>query len=182
VNCYNGILSVRLQISFIYLFFQVTKNYLLAFLVSLIEIKFITLFLVTTFRNVNICCNDYTRMLQVYLPNVSAVSSRCCMFSFGCCICCSSYTHMLQVYILTVSEVCCKCFIWMLHMLPWLYTNMLHKYVSYVSDVCCSKCFLFQVFSLASTGSERRRRRSPHACVPACIAATSIRRRAQWHV
>ena len=39
--------------SFIYLFFQVTSNYQPAFLASLLEIKFITLFFVVTFRNVN---------------------------------------------------------------------------------------------------------------------------------
>jgi hypothetical protein len=49
-----------------------------------------------------ICCNGYTRMLQVYLPNV--------LVSSGCCICCSGYTCMLQVYVPNV-DVCCKYFI-----------------------------------------------------------------------
>jgi len=58
-----------------------------------------------------ICCTGYTRMLQVYVSNVSAVSN-----------------------------VCCKCFIWMLHMLQ-CHTHMLHANVvnvSFVSGVCCN--------------------------------------------
>ena len=49
--------------------------------------------------------------LQVCFLNVSTDSSRCCMFSSGCCICCSGYTRMLQMYVpnvLPVSDVCCK--------------------------------------------------------------------------
>jgi hypothetical protein len=99
-----------------------------------------------------ICCNNYTRMLQVYVSNVSAVLN-----------------------------ICCKCFIWMLHMLQWLYTyvasvcfkcfscfkrtlqvflsrcciccsaytHTLQAYVvniSSVSYICCSKWFMLQMF------------------------------------
>jgi hypothetical protein len=63
--------------------------------------------------------------LQVYITNVSTISEVVSVLS-GCCIYCSGYTHMLHKYI---------------------------PNVSHVSGVCCSKCFLFQVFSLASTGS-----------------------------
>jgi hypothetical protein len=86
-----------------------------------------------------ICCNDYTRMLQVYVSNVSAVSNVCCkcfiwmlhmlqwLYTYvasvfpnvsavlsGHCICCSGYTCMLQVYVSNVSPILgvwCKCFI-----------------------------------------------------------------------
>ena len=93
------------------------------------------------------CCNGYTRMFQVYVPNVSSFP-----------------------------DVCCKCFIWMLQKYNWMlhiYTCMLQAYVfkcfiqmfARVSCVCCiclqrissvfrrfRKCFvrLFQVFHLSS--------------------------------
>jgi hypothetical protein len=54
-----------------------------------------------------ICCSGYTRMMQVYVPNVLAVS--------GCCIYCSGYTHMLQAYVSNISPVsdvfCSKYFV-----------------------------------------------------------------------
>ena len=83
-----------------------------------------------------ICCNSYTRILQLCFSNVSAVSSRCCMFSSGCCICCSGYTRMLQVYIpkFTYFRRSCKCF----------YLDV--AYVAVVIHICC-KC-MFQLFHL----------------------------------
>jgi hypothetical protein len=77
-----------------------------------------------------ICCNDYTRILQVYVSNISVVlniyckmlytlqvyvSNICCKcFLSRCCICCNGYTSMLQVYVSNISAVLnvyCKCFI-----------------------------------------------------------------------
>jgi hypothetical protein len=81
-----------------------------------------------------ICCNGYTHMLQMYLPNVSAVLS-------GCCICCNGYMRILWVYVTNVSPIsytCCKCFIWMLHMLQLLYT--------YVAIVCFNWFHLISIF------------------------------------
>jgi hypothetical protein len=57
-----------------------------------------------------ICCNGYTRMLQVYISNILAVSEVCCKCLSGCCICCSGYTHILQTYVF-------KCFICFKHIL-----------------------------------------------------------------
>jgi hypothetical protein len=48
-----------------------------------------------------ICCSGYTRILQVYVPNVSTVASVLSKY----CICCSGYTHMLQAYVSNVSLV-----------------------------------------------------------------------------
>jgi hypothetical protein len=57
-------------------------------------------------------------------------------------------------------------------------TLMLHEYVpniSHVSDVCCSKCFPFQMFSLASTGIHRRAQQAHvgHAAAAACVVPTT---------
>jgi hypothetical protein len=67
-----------------------------------------------------VCCDDYIRMLQVYVSSVSVCFLR--MFhmfhlyvscvSFWCCICCNGYTRMFQMYVPHVSSilvVCCKC-------------------------------------------------------------------------
>jgi hypothetical protein len=106
----------------------------------------------------DICCSGYTRMLQVRFPNVSSISS-------GCCICCSGYTRMLQVYVPNVSPIldvcasvlsgcciCCNC-----------YTYMLEMYVSIVSPVLvyCSRC------------SSPRALTRGHVCA-ACIHPTPI--------
>jgi hypothetical protein len=130
-----------------------------------------------------ICCNGHTHILQLYLPNVSPISSGCCMFSYGCCMlqllypyvasvcfkCFSCFRSMLQVFYLDVADVAVT--------IPICCTSMFQMFL----DVYCSKCSLFQVFSLVSTGSERRQRRSPRACASACILATGIRTRAQQH-
>ena len=76
-----------------------------------------------------ICCNGYTRMLQVFYLDVAYVAVAihiCCKRLFkkfhlfqtyvasvylGYYICCSGYTHMLQVYVpnvLPFSYVCCS--------------------------------------------------------------------------
>jgi len=125
-----------------------------------------------------ICCNDYIRILQAYVSNVSAVS-----VLSGCCICCTRYTCMLQVYVLNVSAIfkhmlqvflsgCCKsrsgCCICCNY-----YTRMLHAHVSsfqvlqtYISNVssrccksksgCCICCYdythMFQAYVLSVSG------------------------------
>jgi hypothetical protein len=91
-----------------------------------------------------ICCNGYTCMLQVSIPNVSAVSD----------------VWYMRVYlgVAYVSHLCCKCFIRMLHMfhidvayiLQWLHTyffscfwrmlqvfQLFRTYVANVSSRCC---------------------------------------------
>jgi hypothetical protein len=50
-----------------------------------------------------ICCNGYTCMLQVYVPNVLSVSQ--------------TYVASVNLNVAYVSRICCKCLIWMLHML-----------------------------------------------------------------
>jgi hypothetical protein len=109
-----------------------------------------------------ICCISYTRMLHVYISNVSSISDVCVKSVLSVCLkCYNDYTCILQVYvsnISSVSNVCCKCFIGMFKMLPWLYIYVASVYtyvepyvlnVSPVSDVCCGNCFILQVFSLA---------------------------------
>ena len=54
-----------------------------------------------------ICCNGYTRMLQVYVSNISAVSN-----------------------------VCCKCFIRMWHMLQWPYTYVVSSILDVCCRKC----------------------------------------------
>jgi hypothetical protein len=44
------------------------------------------------------CCNGYTRIIQVYVLNISCVLDVCCKSRFGCCI----YMH--------VASICFKCF------------------------------------------------------------------------
>jgi hypothetical protein len=79
-----------------------------------------------------ICCNGYTRMLQMSVPNVSSVfldiSCKCVYLDVAC-----------------VLHICCTCFIWMLHMLAMAFkcfsgvSQVFQTYVvnvSSVSDVC----------------------------------------------
>jgi hypothetical protein len=79
-----------------------------------------------------ICCSGYTRKLQVCFPNISVVSSRCCMFSSGCCICCNSYTRY-------VASVCSKCFTYFRHMLQAFYLDV--ACVAMVIHICCKHMF-----------------------------------------
>jgi hypothetical protein len=90
-------------------------------------------------RDVAVCCNGYTFLLQASVPNVSAVSD-------GCCTCfilvlhifpdvAYVFTHMLQVFHLNV------------HMFCHGYTRIFLVFQTYVanvltvSDVYC-KCVL----------------------------------------
>jgi hypothetical protein len=64
-----------------------------------------------------IYCNGYTRMLKVYVSNVSSVSDVCykCFFK----MCCSGYVHRLQAYV-----------------------SMFHLFHTYVAACAsCYKCF-----------------------------------------
>ena len=79
------------------------------------------------------CCNGYTRMFQVYVPNVSSVSDvycKCFYLDVAKVYLDVAYTCMLQEYVPNVSsvffDVCCKC----------VYLD-----VAYVSHICC-KCFI----------------------------------------
>jgi hypothetical protein len=70
-------------------------------------------------------------MLQVCFLNVLAVSSRCCIFSSGCCICCGGYTRMLQVY--------SKCFTCFTRMLQAFYLDV--AYAAVVIHICYKRMF-----------------------------------------
>jgi hypothetical protein len=100
-----------------------------------------------------ICCNGYTRMLQVY---VSAASN----------VCCRRFTwmlHIMQLLYMYVVSVCLKYFSCLKHMLQVFlfrchiccigYTLMLQVYVSNVLavlNVCC-KYFYLDVTYIAVT-------------------------------
>jgi len=66
------------------------------------------------------CCNSYTRMFQMYVPNLSSISDVCCKcfhLDVAKVDLDVAYKCMLQAYVSCVSGVsyvCCKCFIWML--------------------------------------------------------------------
>jgi hypothetical protein len=93
-------------------------------------------------------CNNYTRMLQVYVSNVSAVLN----IYYKCFIWMLHILHWLYTY---VASAYFKCFIYLKRMLQAFYwnvciccsvhTHMLQAYivnVSSISDVCCSKFFI----------------------------------------
>jgi hypothetical protein len=61
-----------------------------------------------------ICYNGYTRMFQVYVPHVSAVSDVCCKCVF----------QMFQAHVSCVSSGCCND-----------YTSMFQEYTAYVAIV-----------------------------------------------
>jgi hypothetical protein len=69
-------------------------------------------------RDVVVCCNGYTFLLQASVPNVSAVSD-------GCCTCFILVLHIFHTYVVSVLSGCCICF---------------HTYVASVSSKCCI-CF-----------------------------------------
>jgi hypothetical protein len=75
-----------------------------------------------------ICCNGYTRMLQVSVLNVSSVFFRRMlqMCLFECCIC---FTHMLRVFYLDVTHAFAMTF------------QMFSDVSTSVSDPCF-KCFI----------------------------------------
>ena len=108
-----------------------------------------------------ICCTSYTRMLQVYISNILAVSNICCE-----CVC------LDVAYVAVAIHICCK----------RMFVN-----VSFVSDVCCIKCFMLQVLHdqapevaadgggpLVRAGSEVGAT-APHACVGACVPQQQAR-------
>jgi hypothetical protein len=74
-----------------------------------------------------ICCNDYTCMLQVYVPHVSSIFSDVC---YKC----------VYLEVAHISHICCKCSIWMLHM----FATVFHVFQSHVLNVlaiayvCCN--------------------------------------------
>jgi hypothetical protein len=71
-----------------------------------------------------ICCNDCTRMLQAFIPNVSVV------FLDVCCKC-------VYLNVARVSHICCMCFIWMLY----IFCNDFFQ----VFFRCFYKCFRFML-------------------------------------
>jgi hypothetical protein len=95
------------------------------------------------------CCNGYTRMFQVYVPNVSSGPDECCKCLSGCCKSisrCCIYMHIVSMHFKcfkTFHTYACKCFIWMLHMFAMIFN---------CSSGVFRKCFrhLFQVFHLSS--------------------------------
>jgi hypothetical protein len=72
-----------------------------------------------------ICCSDYTRMLQVYVPN----DSKC----FSC------FRRMLQVfyldvaYVLVAIHICCKPMFQMFHLFQTYFAAMLHVASAFIS-------------------------------------------------
>jgi hypothetical protein len=83
-----------------------------------------------------ICCNGYTHTLQVCFPNVSAVSSRCCMFSSD------------VVYVIVAIHICCKCIFQIFH--------MFQMYVASVLSGCCiCRKRMFQLFCLVTVHCNR---------------------------
>jgi hypothetical protein len=57
------------------------------------------------------CCDGYTRMLQVSIQNVSSILDVCFKCLSRHCICCNGYTYILQIYvanILVILDVCCR--------------------------------------------------------------------------
>jgi hypothetical protein len=68
----------------------------------------------------HICCNDYTRMLQASVSNVSSVFRRMLQVFYLDVAYCNDFQVFLgvlqvfQMCVASVSDVCCKCFIWML--------------------------------------------------------------------
>jgi hypothetical protein len=129
-----------------------------------------------------ICCNGYTRMLQVYVPNVSTVFRHTLQVYVPNVS--AVFRRMLQVYVSNVSavlDVCCKFFLDVAYIYCSGYTHMLQAYVlniSHVSGVYCSKCLMLQVFSLAGAGSERRWRRRQSGRHTQCSSMRSSSRRA----
>jgi hypothetical protein len=119
-------------------------------------------------------------MFHLFHLDVACVSFRCCKsrssvtyITIGIHVCCKYMFQMFQLFqkyvagVLSRSCVCCSG-----------YTHMLHEYVPnilHVSDVCCSKCFPFQVFSLANTGIHRRAQQAHvgHAAA-ACVVPTTL--------
>jgi hypothetical protein len=98
-----------------------------------------------------ICYNGYTHMLQVSVPNVSAVLDRCCMcliwvlymfhtyvasVSFQCCIC-------FHTYVTSVLSRCCICFAMTTHVFPSCFRHMLQVFQlfrTYVTNVSFRYC------------------------------------------
>jgi hypothetical protein len=95
-----------------------------------------------------VCCNGYTRILHVSVPNVSVVSD-------GCYTCSIWVLHMFDTYVASVSFGCCICFhtyvvsvfyLDIAYVLQWLHacfprvSDVSVSTVSYVY-VCC-RCFL----------------------------------------
>jgi hypothetical protein len=100
---------------------------------------------------------------------------------------------MLQWLYTYVASICSKCFNCFRCMLQAFYLDvayvavaihMLQAYVSNVSPVSthfAANAFMFQVFSLASEGRERRQRRSPHVgAVPTSMRSNRRGRTAAW--
>jgi hypothetical protein len=77
------------------------------------------------------CCKGYTRMLKVYVSNVSSVLDVCykCfiwMLHMAIYICCKHLfimLHLFQTYIASVLSECCSCYI---HMLQACFTCFRH--------------------------------------------------------
>jgi hypothetical protein len=94
------------------------------------------------------CCNDYTRMFEVYVPNVSSSPDECCKCLSGCCKSisrCCIYMHIASIYFKCFKmfyTYACKCFIWTLYMFAMIFNCFSGVF---------RKCFrhLFQVFHLS---------------------------------
>jgi hypothetical protein len=80
------------------------------------------------------CCNDCTRILQVYVPNVSHI------FSDACCKCVYLDVVYFYTYVASVLSGCCICL------------QLFLSVFAFVSDTCfeCFSCFvrMLQLFYL----------------------------------
>jgi hypothetical protein len=121
-------------------------------------------------------CNGYTRMIQVYVPNVSSVSDVCCKFFI--------WNVAMQVF-RVFSYVCCKCFIWMFAMATHMFSRffwcfckcfkrmlqVFQLFWTYVASISSGCCKIYQDFANVTMGLICRscmlqllgRRRSPRA-------------------
>jgi hypothetical protein len=126
------------------------------------------------------CCDIYTHMLQVYVPNVSTVfESMLQVYSkcFSYLIWMLHVFHLDVAYVIVTIHVCCNCvfqiFTCFGRMLQWLYT-LLQAYVCNVSP-----CFrrMLQQLLLPTCSDLRPYTRCTHPASATCLCHASSKSR-----